>query len=576
MVPKWGQFSLYPGGGYVADLGYEKNETLEVMKTLHRHGWLDRQSRSLILEFSTFNPSTNLLVVANYFYELQPSGLKALFERIETISLYSKEKGLHQFHILCFTFFNVFVLLYMGRVCYNIYKQPRSFFKVLWNWIEVLLLVFSVLAVVLNVMRSSEAILKITKLRQNVFANVNFQEVIVWGEAENGVLGFLIFLITIKLLRFIRYNKQVAIFSVTLKAWSNSLPSFLMVFVISFVAFMHFGILVFGTGTARYSSILKATYFQLELILGKVKKRPIEELSDTNRTFGRIFAASILLSLTVLFMNLFISQLNDVLSSAKSSVIPNKLCDITDEPGSYNNGMRKTFFDKISYNLRQRTGAKSPMTCAADTDNSSNKSNEIGTMAFDSSKPRETLTSRKGKETFFDKISYDLRKRTGAKSPMTCAADTDNSSNKSNEMGTTAFDSSKPKETLTSRKGKETFFDKISYDLRKRTGAKSPMTCAADTDNSSKKSNEKGTTFDSSEHKRTLTSRKGKKPLHKNTRTIKTKSPFPELNKTYRLSLNNGRMQEKLPVIEEEMPASDPDSREQTPSFKRKGKETND
>ena len=43
-VPKWGQFSLYPGGGFVADLGYEKESGLGVLEMLQRHRWLDRSS----------------------------------------------------------------------------------------------------------------------------------------------------------------------------------------------------------------------------------------------------------------------------------------------------------------------------------------------------------------------------------------------------------------------------------------------------------------------------------------------------------------------------------------------------
>ena len=60
--------------------------------------------------------------------------------------------------------------------------------------------------------------------------------------------------------------------------------------LICFTALLHFGVLIFGTGSRHYSSILRATYFQLELTLGRVKARPIYELADPNDTFGRIFA----------------------------------------------------------------------------------------------------------------------------------------------------------------------------------------------------------------------------------------------------------------------------------------------
>ena len=90
-VSQWGQFSLYPGGGFVADLGYEKITVLGIIQTLQNRGWLDLQSRPMILEFYAFNPSTNTLVDATYFYEIKPSGFKAPFERIQIIFLYSKE-----------------------------------------------------------------------------------------------------------------------------------------------------------------------------------------------------------------------------------------------------------------------------------------------------------------------------------------------------------------------------------------------------------------------------------------------------------------------------------------------------
>ena len=116
-------------------------------------------------------------------------------------------------------------------------------------------------------------------MKDNIYANVNFQGVIALTEAESCVVGVLVFFLNLKILRLLRYNEQVALFSRTLKESAKLLSSFMVVFVITFMAFLHFGILIFGTGSVRYSSLLKATYFQLTLVLGKVKMRPIEELS---------------------------------------------------------------------------------------------------------------------------------------------------------------------------------------------------------------------------------------------------------------------------------------------------------
>ena len=64
-----------------------------------------------------------------------------------------------------------------------------------------------------------------------------------------------------KLLRLIRFNKHVAVFSITLKNSARHLASFSVIFLILFIAFLHFGILIFGAGFERYSSFLKASFF---------------------------------------------------------------------------------------------------------------------------------------------------------------------------------------------------------------------------------------------------------------------------------------------------------------------------
>ena len=61
-VPKWGQFSFYPGGGFVADLGYENATGFSIIENLKTNDWLDRQTRAVIVEFSAFNPSVYVLV----------------------------------------------------------------------------------------------------------------------------------------------------------------------------------------------------------------------------------------------------------------------------------------------------------------------------------------------------------------------------------------------------------------------------------------------------------------------------------------------------------------------------------
>ena len=362
-VPKWGQFSFYPGGGFVADLGYENATGFSIIENLRSNEWLDRQTRAVIVEFSAFNPSVNVLGIATYFYEVETSGYSAPFTRIDVISLYSTESASQQFYSICVLLFIVFVLLYLGRECYKLYRLGSRYFKSFWNWVEIFQVFCSVLAVIMYMVKSDRVTSAVRKLQDNLYANVSFQEAIAWLESENTVLGILTFIVTAKLLRLIRFNQHVAEFSKTLKTSARLLSSFVVVLLIFFVAFLHFGILIFGKGSEFYSSVLKATYFQLELTLGRVKARPINDLAEANDTFGRIFAALLLLNLTILAMNFFIALMNDALLEAKNATKENELYELVDEYDWKSTQESKVLFDAISNGIHRmkvnETSAKS-------------------------------------------------------------------------------------------------------------------------------------------------------------------------------------------------------------------------
>ena len=390
-VPKWGQFSFYPGGGFVADLGYEKANGSSIIENLKTNDWLNRQTRAVIAEFSAFNPSVNVLGIGTYFYEVEASGYRAPFTSIDVISLYSTESASQQFYSICVLLFIVFVLFYLGREGYKLFKLSFRYFKSFWNWVELCQMFFSVLAVIMYIVQLDRVTSAIRTLQENIYANVSFQEAIAWLEAENAVLGILTFIVTVKLLRLIRFNQHVAEFSKTLETSARLLSSFVVVLLIFFLAFLHFGILIFGKGSEFYSSILKAAYFQLELTLGRVKARPINDLAEASDTFGRIFAALLLLSLTILLMNFFIAVMNDALLEAKNALNENKLYELVDECDCKSTQEGKVLFDAISNGIRRM------------------KVNEESARSSETEIKTPELNSRSGKAINFDLISQAIK-----------------------------------------------------------------------------------------------------------------------------------------------------------------------
>ena len=421
--PRWGQFSFYDGGGFVADLGYDNLTGFSIVTDLQNNGWLDRQTRVVLAEFSTYNPSVNILGVATYFYEVDASGLKAASMQTHVLSLDSTDTPSHQFYLISLLLYIVFVFLYFGREIFRLYNHRSRYFKSIWNWVEIFQILFSLIAVVMYIIRQSKAISTMGKLHKNIYANLSFQEAITCQEVENVVLGILTFIVTTKLLRVIRFNNYVALFSTTLKISARSLSSFSIVLFIFFVAFLHFGVLMFGCVSERYSSVLKGTYFQLELTLGRVKARPIHELAQANTIYAKIFAFLILFTLTILCMNIFIGIINDALLDAKNHVSESELYDLIDENRCSSSKERKEFFNAISNKLKQSLTSKTSVevkdkesgNIGLDPTNSSNLNFDLisqAIIAWRKKRSRETIDKQQcstRRQALFDRISNMLK-----------------------------------------------------------------------------------------------------------------------------------------------------------------------
>nr|XP_058969318.1 polycystin-2-like protein 2 [Pocillopora verrucosa] len=426
-TPRWGKFSFYDGGGFVADLGYDNHTGFSIVTNLQNNGWLDRQTRVVLAEFSTYNPSVNILGVATYFYEVDASGLKAASMQTRALSLDSTDTPSHRFYLICLFLYIVLVFLYFGREIFRLYIYRSRYFKSIWNWIEIFQIVFSLIAVVMYIIRQSKAISTMGKLHKNIYANLSFQEAITCQEVENVALGTLTFIVTIKLLRIIRYNNYVALFSTTLKISARSLSSFSIVLSIFFVAFLHFGVLMFGSVTERYSSVLKGAYYQLELTLGRVKARPINELAEANTTYAKLFAFLILFTLTILCMNFFVGIINDALLDAKKNVKESELYDLIDENRCSSSKERKKFFDAISNTLKQSRTSKTSAevkdkrsgNIGPDPKISSNLNFDLisqAIIAWRKKRSRETIDKQQcstRRQALFDRISNMLRSLKG-------------------------------------------------------------------------------------------------------------------------------------------------------------------
>ena len=311
-------FNSYEGGGYVAILGYDEGTALGVLSETLGHGWVDRQTRAVILEFAVFNVNTDLLSIATYFFEKIATGAAYTVKRVDTHELYSTESGSLMFYLICQFLFMAMVLFNFVMIMIHLYRQRFGFFKSIWNMIDFLMIISSVASVAFYMMRSKSVLESIKAIQANPYEIVHFHSALDWASWEDASVAVAVFMVTLKLLNLIRFNPYVIFLFSSFRQSVGYQLSCVGVLLIVFNAFVISGMTLFGGTVPNYSSYLQAVISQFGFLLGTAV--PLDDLRNDKPFIGPTFALLFMLSMAVFLMNMLVSVLNESYTDAKTHV----------------------------------------------------------------------------------------------------------------------------------------------------------------------------------------------------------------------------------------------------------------
>lgn len=299
----------------MADLGYDLQTAKRVMEQLSENDWIDRQARVAIVEFNIFNSNMNILAAANYFFEFLPTGGVFHHVKVEILEVYGSESSFIQLVLICRLLLIVMIIAYCVIETVKMCRQRRSYFRHLWNWLALVLIVTSMTAVVSHIIREKTTTDTIKKLRKNLYATVSFHKAISLLDIETIFLSIVIFLTTIKLLSLLRFSKQIIFLSIAVRFAGRYLASFSFVFIVIFCSFATSGMVAFGALVESYSSFLRVSVSQFEFLLGKAV--PNFQMAKVDPLLAFLFSSLYICSMTLFFLNVFIVILNCALEEVK-------------------------------------------------------------------------------------------------------------------------------------------------------------------------------------------------------------------------------------------------------------------
>src|SRR6218665_1184927 len=106
----WGKLSTYAGD--IVNLSLNKSRAVKKLEMLKKNLWIDRGTRAVIVDFTTYNPNINLYVVTKLIAEFPATGGMFTSWQFRTLNLLENASDAPIALYICFVFFVLFVIYY--------------------------------------------------------------------------------------------------------------------------------------------------------------------------------------------------------------------------------------------------------------------------------------------------------------------------------------------------------------------------------------------------------------------------------------------------------------------------------
>jgi len=144
-IPITGYHGEYPGDGFFFDLPLKLSLGQALMRELEDWQWLDRRTRAVIVELSTLNPNTNIIVHCRMLFEFPAVGGIILKQEVFafralqlSLALMASDDGTGVFtYFILTTAMHVLLLMFSGWL---LWKNGFRYFTFFWSYVDMCIL----------------------------------------------------------------------------------------------------------------------------------------------------------------------------------------------------------------------------------------------------------------------------------------------------------------------------------------------------------------------------------------------------------------------------------------------------
>ncbi|XP_071402027.1 polycystin-2-like protein 1 [Centroberyx affinis] len=317
----WGLLTTYSGAGYYQDLGRTKEESATTLTELINNLWLDRGTRAVFIDFSTYNANINMFCVIRLLVEFPATGGAITSYQIRTVKLIRYITNWDYFILACEMVFCLFILYYIVEEILELRIHKCSYFKSIWNILDIVVILLAIVAIIFNIFRTIKVDKLLGKLLQQPDIYADFEFLAFWQTQYNNMNAVNLFFAWIKIFKYISFNKTMTQLSSTLGRCAKDIMGFAIMFFIVFFAYAQLGYLLFGTEVETFSTFVKCIFTQFRIILGDFD---FDAIDRANRVLGPIYFVTYVFFVFFVLLNMFLAIINDTYSEVKEELSSQK------------------------------------------------------------------------------------------------------------------------------------------------------------------------------------------------------------------------------------------------------------
>ena len=251
-----------------------------------------------------------------YYFEVLPSGFAVTFKSYGILSLSATNSLAHSTYLLFVLLFGILLVCFFVVQCIKLCRQKRSYFKSMWNLLDMLQILTASSAMLLQWMRTKVATKTFEKLKNNPYLPVSFHRVLLLFEFEEVAICVTTVIATLRLLKCFYFNPKIIVFTLTLRRLLKPIASFFMVFLITAMAHALLGFIAFGSSVDMFAQVHDGISFQFLMLLGQ--PFPVDKLKEINPIIGSLFFFTFFCSTSVIILNMFLAVINEYYATSNA------------------------------------------------------------------------------------------------------------------------------------------------------------------------------------------------------------------------------------------------------------------